>query len=182
MTSTGSSSATATVRHLPHMCNLSAMKPIMGSLVQIKSDTFAAWTGGISQIHPILNNSGFCEQSKGLDVKFLKEEGDLFSFQHKLLQHFQDMGMNTITYLKDLGDPTKMVNLLMDHTQFTQAYIKTAIEEQCKLYDSYNHSNDCSACYSLLDTFDISFKQYIKDHLPNDFCLLIVWMQVIKAL
>ena len=46
------------------------------------------------------------------------------------------MGMDTITYLKDLGDPTRMVNVLMDHTQFTQVYIKTAIKEQHKLYDS----------------------------------------------
>ena len=74
-----------------------------------------------------------------MDVKFSKEKGDLFSFQHKLLQNFQDMGMDTVTYLKDLGDPTKMVNLLMDHTQFTQAYVKTAIKEQCKHYDLYDH-------------------------------------------
>ena len=65
-----------------------------------------------------------------------KRKGDLFSFQHKLLCHFQDMGMDTITYLKDPGDPIKMVNLLTDHTQFTQAYFKTAVKDQCKLYDS----------------------------------------------
>ena len=76
----------------------------------------------------MLDDSGVCEQSKGLDTKFLKEKGDLFSFQCKRLQHFQDMGMDTITYLKDLGDLTKMVNLLMDHTQFSQANVKTAIQ------------------------------------------------------
>ena len=75
-----------------------------------------------------------------MDVKFLKDKGDMFSFQCKLLQHFQDTGMDTITYLKDPGDLTKMVNLLMDHTEFTRAYIKTAIKEQCKLYDSQDHS------------------------------------------
>ena len=123
------------------------MKPIMGTLVWIKSDTFAAWMQGIpnsdwtdlkistaelqqsSQICPMLGDSSFHEQSKGLDVKYSKEKGDLFSFQCKLLQHFQDTGMDTITYLKDLGDSTKMVNLLMDHTQFTQAYVKTPVEE-----------------------------------------------------
>ena len=92
------------------------------------------------------------------------------------------MGMDTIMYLKDPRDRTKMVNLLMDHTQFTQAYVKTAIEEQQKLYDSYNCSNDHSASYALLDSLDISFKRYVKDHLPDDFCFPLVWMQVIKAL
>ena len=79
-------------------------------------------------------------------------------------------------------DPIKMVNLLTVHTQFTQAYVKTAVEEHCKLYDAFDCSNDHSACYALLDSLDISFKQYIRDHLHDDFYLLIIWMQVIKAL
>ena len=95
---------------------------------------------------PMLNNSGFHKQSKGLDVKFSKEKGDLFSFQCKttlvfnvkLLWHFQDTGMDTITSLKGPGHPNKMVNLLMDHNWFTQAYVKTAIEEQHKHYNSYS--------------------------------------------
>ena len=45
-----------------------------------------------------------------------------------------------IMYLQDLADATKMVNLLTDHICFTQAYIKTAAEEQHKHCDSYDHS------------------------------------------
>ena len=118
------------------------------------------------------------EQRFGCQV--FKGKGDLFSLQCELLQHFQNMGMDTITYLKDPGDPTKMVNLLMDTTQFTQAYIKTAIKEQHKCYDSYG--NDHSACYTLLNSLDETFKKYVEDCLSPDFCLLIVWMQVINAL
>ena len=137
MTSTGSGSATATGTSPTHAI-FQPMKPIMDGLLQIKSDTFVAWMGGIpnsdwttlkistdkpqqsSQIHPMLDNSGFGDWSKGLDVNFTKEGGDLFSFQHKLLWHFQDMGMETITYLKDLEDPTKMVNLLIVHSGLCQ--------------------------------------------------------------
>ena len=79
------------------------------------------------------------------------------------------MGMDTITYLKDPGDPTKMVNLFTDHTQFIQANVKTDIKEQHKLYNSYDHSINHSPCYTLLDSVDISFNQNIKDHLPDDF-------------
>ena len=92
------------------------------------------------------------------------------------------MGMDTVMYVKDLGDPTKRVNLLTDHTWFTQAYIKTANEEQCKLYDSYDHFNNHSACYALPDSLDVSFKKYVEDELPDDFCFLLGWMQIIKAL
>ena len=42
--------------------------------------------------------------------------------------------------------------------------------------------NEYSACYALLNILDSSFKQYIKDQLPNGFCLKIIWMEVIKAL
>ena len=81
----------------------------MGGHVQIKSDTFVAWMGGTpnsdwtplknstaeplqsSQIQPMLDDSSFCEWSKGLEIKFSKEKEDLFSFQCKLLHQFQDM-------------------------------------------------------------------------------------------
>ena len=62
------------------------------------------------------------------------------------------------------------------------AYVNTAIKAQCKLYDSYNCLNDHSDCYALLDSLDVSFKKYIEDCLPNDFCFLIIWMHIIKAL
>ena len=42
--------------------------------------------------------------------------------------------------------------------------------------------NDHSACYTLLDSLDVSFKRYVKDCLSDDFFYPIVWMQVIKAL
>ena len=91
MASTVFSSATAT--GTSPMCVTPIfwpMKPTMGSLVQIKSDTYVAWMGGIpnsdqtdlkistadpqqsSQICPMLDDSGFHEQSKGLDVKVVK--------------------------------------------------------------------------------------------------------------
>ena len=41
---------------------------------------------------------------------------------------------------------------------------------------------DHRACYALLDSLDVSFKKYVKDCLPDDFCFPIIWMQVIKAL
>ena len=113
----------------------------------------------------MLNNSGFSVQSKGLHVKFSKEKGDLFSFQCKLLQNFQDTSMDTIMYLKDSQDSSKMVNLLIDHIRITEAYVKTAIEEQHKLCDSYNHLNNHGTCYTLLDSLDAKFKMYVDAHL-----------------
>ena len=116
MTSTGSGSTTATSTSPPHTI-FCPTKPIMGGLVQIKVDSFAACMGGppntnwtdlkistaepkqSSPICPMLDDSGFCEQSKGLDTTFMKEKGDLFSFQCKLVCHFQDTGMDTIMYL-----------------------------------------------------------------------------------
>ena len=91
MTSTGPGSTTATGTSPMH-ATFQPKKPIMGGLVQIKSDTHVAWTGGIpnsgwtdlkisttdpqqsSQIHPMLDDSSFHEWSKGLGVKFQKKK------------------------------------------------------------------------------------------------------------
>ena len=132
MASTVFSSATAT--GISPMCVTPIfwpMKPTMGSLVQIKSDTYVAWMGGIPNSDqtdlkispsspprsaPCLMTLVSMSRAKVWMSKLSKQKGDLFSFQHKLLWHFPHMGMDTITYLKDPEDPTKMVNLLMDHT------------------------------------------------------------------
>ena len=87
--------------------------------------------------------------------------------------------MDTITYLKDCGRSHQDGEY--PH-QFTQAYIKTAIEVQHKVYDSNDPSNDCGACYALLDSLDTTFKMYVEAHLPEDFSFPLVWMQLIKAL
>ena len=167
MISTGSGSGSSTSTSHGHTV-LCPMKPVMGGLVQIKSDTFVALMGGqphtdwtdlqistadpqwSSQICPMLNKSSFLEWNKGLDTKFTKEKGDLFIFQHKLLHHFQDTGMDTITGLKDLEDPTKMVNLLTDHTCFTQAYVKTAIKAQYQPYNPWMIIVPAMSCLTAL--------------------------------
>ena len=162
MTSPGSSSATATGTSRTFAI-FQPMKPIMGSLVQIKSDTFVAWMGGIpksdwtalkistaepqqsSQICPMLDDSSFHEPSKGLDVKFSKEKGDLFSFQCKLLHHFQDTGMDTITYSRIIPSSLRPMSRLPS---------KRSISFTTPVILPNNHS----ACYTLLDSLDISFK------------------------
>ena len=97
MSSTGSISATGTGTSPTHAI-FWPVRPIMGGLMQIKTDTFVAWTGGIpnsywtdlkintadpnqsSQIDTMLDDTGFCEQSKGLDIMLSKEKGNLYSF------------------------------------------------------------------------------------------------------
>ena len=154
MTSTGSGSGSATGTYPTHAV-FWPMKPIMGGLVQIKSDTFVTWMGGIpnldwtdlkistaytqqsSQICPMLNNSGFHEWSKGLDVKLSQEKRDLFSFNAIYSSTFMTWVWTPSLTLRIWEIPPRW-SLLTDHTQFTPAYVKSAIAEQCKCYDSYN--------------------------------------------
>ena len=70
----------------------------------------------------MLDDSGFSKRCKGFEDKFSKN-GDLYKFQRRLNDHLKIMGMDTITYLPDPADNDQMVNVITDHTRFTQAYV-----------------------------------------------------------
>ena len=101
MTSTGSSSATATGTSPMHAISW-PMKPIISGLVQIKSDIYAALTGGIPnwdwtnlkisragpssppRSAPCLTTLVFMNRAK-VWMASCQKKRDLFSFQCKLL-------------------------------------------------------------------------------------------------
>ena len=54
---------------------------------------------------------------EGLKTKFSKDH-DLQLFQQDVLDHLEDTGMNTISYLPDPGDAQKMICVITDHGRF----------------------------------------------------------------
>ena len=129
--------------------------PKMGGPVQVKHDAYSAWTGGkpkadwseleetspeykqTTQLRPMLDDNGFSKRCKGFEDKFSKN-GDLYKFQRRLIDHLKIMGMDTITYLPDPADNYQIVNVITDHTRFTQAYVWSAAPIQYAKYDAYN--------------------------------------------
>ena len=173
--------------------------PKMGGLVQVKHDAYSAWTGGkpkadwseleetspeyeqTTQLHPMLDDSGLPKRCKWFEDKFSKN-GDLYKFQRHLIDHLKIMGMDTITYLPDPADNDQMVNVITDHTQFTQAYIWSAAPIQYAKYDAYDQSNDQAARLMFVDSLNETLKGEIQDHIPDEPSFLEVWMLFIQTL
>ena len=171
----------------------------MGGLVQVKHDAYSAWTGRkpkadwseleetsleyeqTTQLRPMLDDSGFSKRCKGFEDKFSKI-GDLYKFQRRLIDHLKIMGMDTITYLPDPADNDQMVNVITDHTRFTQAYICSAAPIQYAKYDAYDRSNDRAAHLMFVDSLNETLKGEIQDRIPDKPSFLEVWMLFIQTL
>ena len=173
--------------------------PEMGGLVQVKHDAYSAWTGGkpkadwseleetspeyeqTTQLRPMLDDSGFSKRCKGFEDKFSKN-GDLYKFQRHLIDHLKIMGMDTITYLPDPADNDQTVNVIMDHTWFTQGYVRSAAPIQYAMYDTYDRSNDRATCLMFVDSLNETLKGEIQDRIPDEPSFLEVWMLFIQTL
>ena len=103
----------------------------MGDLTQVSDTAWDAWTGGKpkpswvgldnlngldspNQLCPIYASSaqkGYNYRKKGLDIKFSRKD-DLQVFQKKVKAHLVDCGMDTIAWIEDPIDPSRMVNII----------------------------------------------------------------------
>ena len=132
-------------------------KPKRGGLTQVGKDLWAPWTGGKpktdwsglevpkpSSIEPNQYRStsvsglskGQHYRTQGLSSKFSRTK-DLMTFQEKVMDHLVDHGLDTITYLTDPGDSSKLVSVLTDHGRFN-------LKEGVKLRTTYQASTSMS--------------------------------------
>ena len=123
----------------------------------------------------MLDDSGFSKRCKGFEDKFSKN-GDLYKFQRRLIDHLKIMGMDTITYLPDPADNDQMVNVMTDHTRFTQAYVRSAAPIQYAKYDAYDRSNDRAVRLMFVDSLNETLKREIQDCIQNEPGFLEVWI------
>ena len=129
----------------------------------------------------MLNDSGFSKCCKGFEDKFSKN-GDLYKFQRRLIDHLKIMGMDTITYLPVPADNDQMVNVIMDHTWFAQAYVRSAAPIQYAKYDTYARSSDRAAHLMFMDSLNETLKGEIQDCIPDEPSFLEIWMLFIQTL
>jgi hypothetical protein len=133
--------ASITLNNTPRKnCNI--MKPIMGDVIQSNppDGEWIAWTGGTPLIdwslldtkslvstptptmHPnvsIKDVKGYSFCIKGMESKFgLKE--DLRAFCRKVMKHFRQCGLDTITYIPDPSNPTVMESVVKSPNKFTK--------------------------------------------------------------
>jgi hypothetical protein len=130
---------------------LKPTKPTTGDVSQIGVDTWAAWTGGKpkldwsgfvtatldfetpNQMRPFYDVEGYKNHRKtGLSDKFNKTD-TLIPFKKRVWTHLKDTGLDTITYLPDIGN--EMSCVIYDHSRYTLDSARTASLGQVASYD-----------------------------------------------
>jgi hypothetical protein len=177
------------------------LKPTMGDLTQVSDTGWDAWTGGRpkpswsglddtdgldspNQLRPIYASSaqkGYNYRKKGLEVKFDRKD-DLQVFQKKVKAHLVDCGMDSISWLEDPIDPSRMVNIIYDHPRFTQESAISSLRVQLLLYDKYDRENDTAARKFLIGSLVEELADQLEERLDDKDAFPLVWMQFLKLI
>ena len=126
--------------------------PLIGGITLVTKDEWSAWTGGKpnhtwtgldssiallehtspNQLRPVYVSAaqkGYNFRRTGHKISF-KPSDDLISFQNVVWEHLKDTGMDSIAYLRDPTDNTKMTNVVKAHARYTVQSAKLLAEVQ----------------------------------------------------
>jgi len=173
--------------------------PKFGGLEEVGTDSWAAWTGGkpkadwsgLEVTKPksltphqyrstsIINQAkGLEYRIKGLETKFTGDS-DLQLFQMQVLEHLEQHGMDTITYLQDPTDPSQVISVIDNHSRFD---IKTGCKlskQVAKHYDSYDDENVRDAKKFLRKSIDANLEKQLYENCETDDNFITIWLNLI---
>ena len=141
-------------------------KPKQGGLKLVSEGKEVAWTGGkpsadwddgLQDKDPITILPTQCrtekisDATKGRYYRTLAPEskfgrdGDMLLLQKRIMQHFEDHGLDTITYLPDPMKKGRMVSIVNSYPRYTLDEVIAAERPQKAKYDKYDHQNSQDA-------------------------------------
>lgn len=178
-------------------------KPIMGAIIALAKDSWSAWTGGKpkanwtgldpsaqldttspNQLRPVYVSAaqkGYNHRRTGMIVQF-KPTDDLVSFQNAVWDHLTDTGMDSIAYLPDPTDHTKMTNVVKSHSRYTVQSAQNLVKPQLVKYDKYDKTNDRAARTYLLASLTVTLSNKVSEKLEESDPFPIVWLQFLKSI
>ena len=124
---------------------------------------------------------GYNYRKTGLQIKFGHDD-DLTSFQDAVMDHLTDTGMDSISYLPDPKDATKMISVITSHSRFTISSVRTHSGTLEPLFDDYDRMNDKAAKRFLLDSLSKELGALIKKKTQDDDTFVIVWMLILQSI
>ena len=175
--------------------------PKMGGLVQTSKDEFTPWTGGkpnldwtaLDALEPNMFRSpnqqrslytksstdGFNFRTTGLTTQFGKAD-NFKQFADKVLEHLQDTGMDTISYLPDPAEPTvRMLSVVTHHSRFTFDSVCDGSTALSASFDYYDSQNDMAAIKFLLNSLSSELEAILKLKIKVTDKFTIVWMYLV---
>lgn len=178
-------------------------KPTMGDIVELTKDDWAAWTGGMpvhdwsgldskatkeyewpNQLRPSYASSAskaYNFRKMGLETKFARGS-DLAVFEGEVWKHLVHSGMDSIAYLPDPEDTTKMTCVVKGHSCFTVETAKKAAGHLKGKFDKYDAENDRASRTFLLNSLDENLKLAVSRRIEDDETFTVTWMVMIQHL
>ena len=176
--------------------------PIMGGIQKQSDGYWTAWTGGepnafwtalLKETPSSINPTQFRPTSigssskaryyrtQGLDDKFTRKSA-LITFQRKVMEHLEEYGMDSISYLPSPVDSGKMISIISDHGRYTLKQAREAERAQMARYDTYDHNNMKDAKKFLMASISSKLKtQLHEDCYPED-SFIVMWMCLMRRI
>ena len=177
----------------------SPVRPKMGGLRETGPETTTPWTGGKpkadwsglennkpesiqpTQYRPTSVSAqakGRYYRTLGLDTK-LTRDGDILAFQREVQDHLEDHGLDTNAYLKDPGDSSKVILIIMEHGRFNHTKAcKEANDTALLFHDEYDHANDRDAKKFLLNSLDDDLTKQLLEMVYKKDCFAMYWLEL----
>ena len=129
----------------------------------------------------------FVDGNESEPRKFTRDEKSLTIEQlaEMVADHMEFHGMDSEFYLPDPQDPTRLVDILQEDSEFTPAFVvnhfRTGMGATSPLYDDYSTNNMDLACKAIMSLLDDSVKNSIRPLLPRDLKYgPILWIYVVR--
>jgi len=179
----------------------------MGGIVLIK-DEFVAWTGGKpnpfwTRLDPSaatahVNPNQLCPTGVGSQQKSYRartkplvdkyKRGDsIKQFETKIWRKLEDYGLETISYVPDPQDGTKMVSVIKEHPRISLKHARSYLKKVMSGWDTYDKENDGAASTMVKESLDNDFAEGVEAMLPlpdqaspEDQTFIILWLQIME--
>jgi hypothetical protein len=174
----------------------------MGDVVQTSKDEYSAWTGGKpkpdwsgldptaptsymspNQFRPIARSSqtSYNYRCTGFETKFTSSD-DVTLFAEKTWRHFEDTGLDTISYLPDIQDPLTMSSVIVDHARFPLDIVVNESKIAFAKFDSYDRSNDQAAKRFLFSSLEADLETKVWERVKQSDPFTLVWATFISLI
>jgi hypothetical protein len=125
---------------------------------------------------------GYNYHKTGLEIIMFGCNDDLTSFQDAVMDHLIDTSMDSILYLPDPKDATKMISVITSHSCFTISSMRTHSGTLEPLFDDYDRMNDKAAKRFFLNSLSKELGALIKKKTQDDDTFVIVWMLILQSI
>ena len=153
-------------------------------LLPKEEQEFRAITGRhYRSLNPVKGIKGLDTREEGLEEKFNKGE-DITTFQEALKKHFEKNGMDTVTYLHDPHDQSKMLCVLTNHPMYVPHLDKSLkmAEKLSAKFDRYDLEDDSTCKEFLLNSLGTDLKTRMLDKLKTSDTFVMAWFKFVHYL